>query len=427
VALAGDLQVSGPGSLIVLAGRSFDLGTGASNADGTGSGLVSIGNARNPYLPFEGANLVAGAGLGRATSLGESDMDFEAFTAEYVEGGEGQAYLAELKVGDFEALSAEEQNRIALEVFYRVLRDAGRGFAESGNYETGFAAIETLFGGIGGAGDLLTRGRSVRTTAGGDISLFAPKGALTLANTTIGNPLIPPGIITESGGNVSIFTDGNVDIGIGRIFTLRGGDMIIWSSAGDIAAGTSSKTVASAPPTRVLIDPQSADVSTDLAGLATGGGIGVLATVKGIPPGNVDLIAPAGVIDAGDAGIRSAGNLTLAATQVLNASNIAVTGSSAGAPSAPSVSAPNVGGLTSAQTTAGASTTAASGVRESARPPAESTPAPEEPLSIITVEVLGYGGGEGTPDPSTPAPEEDEEDRKRREEAESTAPSPAIN
>jgi filamentous hemagglutinin len=427
--LAGDLQGSGPGSLIVLAGRTLDLGTGASNADGTGAGVVSIGNARNPYLPFEGSNLVVGAGLGRATSLGESDMDFDAFIAEYVEGGEGPAYLDELGVDSFDSLPAEEQNRIALEVFYRVLRDAGRGFAETGNYETGFAAIETLFGGVSGAGDLLTRGRSVRTTAGGDISLFAPNGALTLANTTIGNPLIPPGIITESGGTVSIFTDGNVDIGIGRIFTLRGGDMVIWSSAGDIAAGTSSKTVASAPPTRVLIDPQSADVSTDLAGLATGGGIGVLATVKGVPPGNVDLIAPAGVIDAGDAGIRSAGNLTLAATQVLNASNIAVTGASTGAPSAPAVSAPNVGGLTSAANTAGASTSAATAAAaQNAQRPVDSAPPAEEPPSIITVEVLGYGGGETTAPPSTPpAPEEDEEDRKRREEAAAEAAVDAPN
>ena len=113
-----------------------------------------------------------------------------------------------------------------------------------------------------------------------------------MANTSIGNPLIPPGIITESGGKVSIFTDGNVDIGIGRIFTLRGGDMMIWSSTGNIAAGSSSKTVASAPPTRVLIDPQSADVATDLAGLATGGGIGVLATVEGVPPATSTFSRP---------------------------------------------------------------------------------------------------------------------------------------
>ncbi len=87
--------------------------------------------------------------------------------------------------------------------------------------------------------------------------------------------------MTESGGNIGIFTRGDVSLGIGRIFTLRGGNQIIWSSEGDIAAGSAAKTVTFAPPTRVILDPQSADVQTDLAGLATGGGIGVLATVAG--------------------------------------------------------------------------------------------------------------------------------------------------
>ena len=66
----------------------------------------------------------------------------------------------------------------------------------------------------------------------------------------------------------------------------------MWSSVGNIDAGASSRTVQSAPPTRVLVDSQSANVQTDLAGLATGGGIGVLETVIGAPPGNVDLSRP---------------------------------------------------------------------------------------------------------------------------------------
>ncbi len=87
-----------------------------------------------------------------------------------------------------------------------------------------------------------------------------------------------------------------------------------------------------APPTRVVIDPVSGAIETDLSGLATGGGIGVLSTVKGVPAGDVDLIAPEGVVDAGDAGIRSSGNLNIAATQVLNADNISVSGSSTAYP-----------------------------------------------------------------------------------------------
>ena len=59
--------------------------------------MVSIGNARNPYLPYTGSNLVAGAGLGPVTSLVDTTMDFDNFINEYVDGAEGEAYLAELE------------------------------------------------------------------------------------------------------------------------------------------------------------------------------------------------------------------------------------------------------------------------------------------------------------------------------------------
>jgi hypothetical protein len=164
---------------------------------------------------------------------------------------------------------------------------------------------------------------------------------------------------------------------------------------GNIAAGSSSKTVQSAPPTRVLIDPQTADVKTDLAGLATGGGIGVLETVAGVPPSDVDLIAPAGIIDAGDAGIRVSGSLNLAAVQVINASNIQVGGASSGVPT---IAAPNIGSLTSASNTAAASSNAAQQLAGQNNGPGTQEDVP----SIISVEVLGYGGGE------------DEEERRRK-------------
>jgi hypothetical protein len=57
---ARDIQISGPGALEVAAGRNPDLGSGANNADGTGEGLTSIGNGRNPFLTFEGASIIAG-------------------------------------------------------------------------------------------------------------------------------------------------------------------------------------------------------------------------------------------------------------------------------------------------------------------------------------------------------------------------------
>ncbi|QJE97910.1 filamentous haemagglutinin family protein [Luteolibacter luteus] len=389
---AGDIQISGPGTLQVLAGRNLDLGAGAELADGTGAGISSIGNARNPALPGNGANLIVGAGITDATSLANSSLDFSSFIAEYVNSPQGEAYLKELAPGvDFASLADEEQARLALGVFYLILRDAGRNYAMNGNYDTALEAIKVLFGENPVPGDILTRGRSIRTTRGGAINLLTPGGGLTLANTAIGNPLSPPGIITESGGDIFTFAKNDVNIGIGRIFTLRGGNQVIWSTEGDIAAGSSSKTVTSAPPTRVLIDPQSASVQTDLAGLATGGGIGALATVAGVPLGDVDLVAPEGTVDAGDAGIRVSGNLNISANQVVNAGNISVGGSSSGTPSAPS--APSVATVTNAATAAAATSETAAAPAPEAKAEATETVI-EEPESEISVEVLGYGGSD---------------------------------
>lgn len=379
--LSGDIQINGPGVLETLAGRNLDLGTGPNYADGTGVGITSIGNLRNPFLPFEGASIITMAGVqgptgGAAVGLSGSNLNFKKIS---LAGSQASTYA-----------SQELEDVAALQTFFALLRQAADEQATTGSYATGFAAIENLFGNVTGSGEILTRARDIRTTTGGAITIAAPSGGLAMASDIFGNPLTPPGIVTEYGGEVSIFANGSVDIGRARIFTLRGGDMTIWSSTGDIAAGSASKTVVTAPPTRVVIDTISADVAIDLGGLATGGGIGVLASVKGVPPGNVSLIAPLGIVDAGDAGIQATGNLRIAASQVLNADNISAGGTSSGVPSAPTVAAPNIGGLTSASSSAGAATTAASSVANQAT----QKQAPIETPSIITVEVLGYGGGD---------------------------------
>jgi hypothetical protein len=277
-----------------------------------------------------------------------------------------------------------------MELFHQ-LKQVGKDAALTGNYDAGYAAVESIFGKSPSPGTIFTRARDLRTTSGGLIIAAAPGGGITMASDIFGNPLTPPGIVTEYGGEVSLLTGGNIDIGRARIFTLRGGDLTIWSSRGDIAAGTAAKTVVTAPPTRVLIDAISAEIETDLGGLATGGGIGVLASVAGVEPGAVTLLAPRGTVDAGDAGIRATGNITIAAAQVRNADNIAAGGASVGVPAAPAAAAPNVGGLSSASSSSAATSQAASDVTRQA----QSGPAAEQQMvpSNITVEVLGYGGG----------------------------------
>jgi hypothetical protein len=426
--LTGDIQISGPGALVVLAGRNFNLGSGPANAsgpggtsNGTSTGLTSIGNQRNPNLPFGGASIIVGAGVGPADGLSSSALELTAFEAQVLQPGSALSarYLPQLGQlmgeptdadpnqvwADFQSLSTkklgeskdesaqatEKQSQYALDIFYLVLRDAGRDHNDptsaSPNYENGFAAISSLFPGASWQGDITLTSREIKTENGGSISLLAPGGQINVGLAASGAAPVDQGIITVDGGDISIFSKDSVNVGISRIFTLHGGDEIIWSTDGNIDAGASSRTVQSAVPTRVLVDPQSADVQTDLSGLATGGGIGVLETVVGAPPSNIDLIAPSGFVDAGDAGIRVSGNLTIAAVEVLNAGNITVGGKSSGVPT---VAAPNIGAITTASS-AGAASDQASAAQVAAQ---RRNQAPEQELpSIYTVEVVGYGGG----------------------------------
>jgi hypothetical protein len=417
--LAGDIQISGPGTLEVLAGRNLNLGVGQNNSDGTGVGITSIGNTSNPVLPFAGADIIAAAGIGGSAGLDASKLNFtdanhtgftDLFLNPATGGAEATQYLPDLGTlmglsstdtdeqiwTAFTQLSPGQQDSLALDVFYLVLRDAGRDHntsssSGSGNYAAGYAAIAALFPGNTWQGDISLTSREIKTTNGGNISLLAPGGQLDVGLNVAGVQPVDQGILTEDGGDISIFTNGNVNVGTSRIFTLNGGNEIIWSTTGDIDAGASSKTVQSAPPTRVLVDPQSGAVETDLAGLATGGGIGVLESRKKTRPSNVDLIAPKGTVNPGDAGIRASGNLNIAAVQILNAGNIQVGGKSTGLPT---VTAPNVAGLSAASSAAGAGANAANEIAgQQQQNPAEQEP--ESLPSIITVEVLGYGGDSG--------------------------------
>ncbi|MCE9586897.1 MAG: filamentous hemagglutinin family protein [Verrucomicrobia bacterium] len=424
---SGDIQISGPGTLQVIAGGNIDLGTGDVRSDGTGVGVTSIGNARNPALPFEGASLITIAGASLPGSLAAAGLTADGLFGKVSGMSSAGDYFKELKsmvLGNWESsissklsgiqsvqelkddpsLTADEKSRLALSLFYIVLRESGRDFNDVDSptyrtYKNGQDAIAAYLP-AGQEGSIVLNSRDIRTKSGGAISMLAPGGGITLSPFAVSQSLTPPGIVTESGGTVNIYTKENVDIGIGRIFTLRGGDIMIWSNLGNIAAGSSAKTVATAPPTRVLLDPQSGDVQTDLAGLATGGGIGVLAAVAGVRAGDVDLIAPTGYIDAGDAGIRSLGNLNLAAEKILNADNILAGGVTVGAPPPAAPSAPPAAAPPPAAPPAGATAAAAAGnsAAENAGDKNSRNDQAEGAPSIISVEVLGYGGGDGDGD-----------------------------
>jgi len=227
----------------------------------------------------------------------------------------------------------------------------------------------------------------IKTEQGGEIELRVPGGLVNagLASPgTLAKSASDLGIVTVRGGSVQAVVLDDFQVNQSRVFTLGGGDIRLWSSYGNIDAGKGAKTASATPPPQIVI--RDGKFVLDTSRSVEGSGIGVLLTREGIEPGNVDLIATLGLVDAGDAGIRSAGNLNIVANVVLNALNIQVGGTQTGAQV---VAAPN---MTTATTTNTDSQTS-SAVARAAEASAQSTAvkAATRLPSFITVEVIGFG------------------------------------
>ncbi|ARP95374.1 filamentous haemagglutinin family protein [Bordetella genomosp. 13] len=290
------------------------------------------------------------------------------------------------RFGELPALARQQFLR---QVFLHELRDAGRdqnhpgadGLPRNGGYNRGHVAIDALFPGDQWRGDVAANSLSLRTQAGGDIQVLTPGGGVQVA--ALGATIAPgAGLVTLASGHINIYAHEDVTVNRSRILsfvpetTRQGSDQIIWSTRGDIDAGRGAKTV------RV---PSAPDIVTDDDGNTrilersdmSGSGIGT------VGEGDVDLVAPEGTINFGDAGVRVAGNFNVAALHVLNAANLQVQGETTGMPEMVSV---NVGALTAASS---ASTAAASTAQDLlARQRGE---ARRNLPSVISVQILGFG------------------------------------
>ncbi len=423
------LQVGGTGVAVMEAGRDVvehlqnetgvqSLAGGLVYGKGDGSKTAATTNPALPHL--EGPSLLVIAGA--------KGMDLDAFAAAYLDPANRQgvvttyltelaAYMAALGFGPmdpdtlvaaFRALPRTRREHFLLDqVYFAELEKTGIDYNDPAgqryhSYDRGFRAVSLLFpeGGAPVNGDVILSGKPLETWAQGDIAVVAPHGRVAvgseLYDTSSGG-----GIVTRRGGDVRIMADGNIDLFTSRVFTLQGGDITMWTSNGSITAGAGSKTsVLDVPLTYTMSND--AVVTVNVFGLQTGAGIGVLDALQDAgdrTPSRLDLIAPRGEVNAGDAGIRVVGNLNIAAAVVVGMENIQASGASVGVPK---VEVPSVGALTTAS-----QLTQAAAKEGVGPPPQAKNPVAELP-SIITVEVVGYE----TPD--TPAQREEEQRRRDR-------------
>ncbi|MES2821961.1 MAG: filamentous hemagglutinin family protein [Pseudomonadota bacterium] len=297
-----------------------------------------------------------------------------AFTSAPVEAQRGlilQTYFAEVKQGGIQDASGSIADKT---------KD---GFVRSS------AAIAALFPDQDATeadpryqGDISLIFSTIQTQQGGDVNLLAPGGGIDVGAAAIGGGVKKDpsklGLIALRNGSVNATVNDNINVNASRVFALDGGDILLWASKGNIDAGRGAKTALSVPPP-VIND----DGSVNFQAAVAGSGIRNSRFTQDRSPGAVYLFAPTGVVNAGDAGIGSQGDVLIAAQQVIGADNIDVGGVSIGIPISTGVSA----GVASA----GASTaSAAESVGKDSLGGEVSEALDQKPAAFVTIDILGF-------------------------------------
>ncbi|BBA32321.1 uncharacterized protein sS8_0353 [Methylocaldum marinum] len=393
------LKVAGPGNLYLLTGRDIDLGAAV--------GIETVGNRENPALPKAGTSLTLMAGL-------KEQPNYAGFTERYL--AQSTDYRQELKrfmaargfdvSGDddsvlaaFRGMSLDHQLALLLDIYFTELRESGDAAAKAKAggeadwerfYARGFDAIETLFSGKY-QGDIKLFFSKIHTRAPADIRMLTPGGLINLGLSVkvAGQKSTDQlGVVTLQGGAIDMFADGDIQVNQSRAATLNGGDLTGWSSNGDIDAGAGSKADFAASKPKYKYDENGNRIPDEDPEIS-GNGIFTDAP-SGVVGGAIHLATPRGVINAGEAGIRSAGDLTLAANAVIGADNISAGGQATGVPTAPAVVTPDLGAASAA---AGVSKTAEQSTESMSDKDNENSARNNgnQNAALLSVDVVGFG------------------------------------
>ena len=296
----------------------------------------------------------------------------------------------------FAALPLERQLPWLSRVLQRDLQSAGNASAlaageafDAANslaYVSLDALFPTRFRGDGGrtdSGDILMPTSQVRTGQAAGIALLAPTGGINAGEVVPGAVVKKAGelgVVTVAGGDIFAAVRDNFEVNQSRVFTLGRGDILLWASDGNVDAGRGAKTVSGAPAPVLRLDADG-NLVLDTSGSFSGSGIATLDAGSA-----VSLFAPRGEVNAGEAGISSAGNITIAAARVVGADNIAVGGGYAG---------------TRAEAPAAGATAGLAGLGQAATSAANAGPANDDDerkkrkrRRNVFLDFLGFGSGD---------------------------------
>jgi hypothetical protein len=219
--------------------------------------------------------------------------------------------------------------------------------------------------------------------------MLAPGGSINagLASSFTGSKTSADlGVVVQGSGSINAQVNSDFMVNQSRVFALNGGDITIWSSNGNIDAGRGAKSALTIPPPEVSFDA-AGNLKIIYPPAVSGSGIRTAASIGG-RPGDVYLAAPKGVVDAGEAGIGGS-NITIAATAVLGANNIQVSGTSTGVPVA-GASVPIAPAGAAAAATAAANT-AESAVNNDTNQAKERNSMADNAMNPLSVDILGFG------------------------------------
>jgi filamentous hemagglutinin len=304
------IEMGGPGSLVVQAGNSIDLGSS--------QGITSYGAAYNATLTdTSSADLYVVAGYNKVFKASGVDS----FFGDLLKAGTDYSnLLAEGKSTEAKSRIVEARNTVIDPYLSSTASD--------------------------GEGTISMTESSINTNAGSSVNIITRssidvgKGSIT-SSTNSGSAAKTIGLYTAAGGNINIYSGSDVNVNESKVMTFFGGDIMVWSDTGNINAGRGSSAAVNAQPPHYVLDPVTGKQVLKFTPPAVGSGIRAITydpnltpggTLEVPEPGAVGLFAPQGVIDAGEAGIAG-GKVILGATEVLNSKNISFGTGSVGVPS----------------------------------------------------------------------------------------------